>query len=58
MASNAVYGKSVPVGENGTADCDMKKRKITWVITNFKGGMQKNLDVSLSYDKDVLIDEL
>jgi hypothetical protein len=36
----------------------MKKRKITWTINNFKGGQSKTLEVSLSYDKDVLIDEL
>jgi hypothetical protein len=36
----------------------MKKRKITWVINNFKGGQSKTLEVNLSYEKDVLIDEL
>lgn len=44
--------------ENGTADCDMKKRKVVWSLTNVKGGMNKQLDVCLSYEKDVLIDEL
>ena len=24
--------------DNGKADCDMKKRKVTWTINNLKGG--------------------
>jgi len=44
--------------ENGIADCDMKKRKITWTLNNFKGGQTKQLEVCLTYEKDVLIDEL
>ena len=35
----------------------MNKRKVTWLVNNFKGGQSKVLEVSLSYDKDVLIDE-
>jgi hypothetical protein len=35
----------------------MKKRKVTWTLTNFKGGENKTLEVSLSYEKDVIIDE-
>jgi hypothetical protein len=27
--------------ENGTADCDMKKRKVVWEIKNLKGGQSK-----------------
>lgn len=51
--------QAVPPGmENGTADCDMKKRKIVWTINNFKGGQTKQLEVCLTYEKDVLIDEL
>jgi hypothetical protein len=47
-----------PLQDNGSADCDMNKRKIVWTINNFKGGQNKTLEVCLSYDKDVLIDEL
>jgi hypothetical protein len=36
----------------------MKKRKIVWTLKDFKGGQNKTLEISLSYDKDVLIDEL
>ena len=36
----------------------MKKRKITWIVNNFKGGQSKTLEVNLTYEKDVLIDEL
>jgi hypothetical protein len=24
--------------ENGKADCDMKKRKVVWTLSNLKGG--------------------
>eukprot|EP00347_Sterkiella_histriomuscorum_P011909 403370632 len=49
---------STVMNDNGKADCDMKKRKVVWTITNLKGGQSKTLEVCLSYDKDVLIDEL
>ena len=35
----------------------MKKRKIAWSLTNFRGGQTKTLACSFTYDKDVLIDE-
>ena len=48
----------MPSGENGQADVDMKKHKVTWTVTNFKGGQNKTLECTLTYEKDVLIDEL
>ena len=36
----------------------MKKRKVVWTINNFKGGQSKTLEVILSYEKDVIIDEI
>ena len=44
--------------DNGEADVDMHKRKVYWVLKNFKGGTSRILECSLSYEKDVLIDEL
>ncbi len=44
--------------DNGVADCDLKKRKIVWSINNFKGGQTRVLEVCLTYEKDVMIDEL
>jgi hypothetical protein len=44
--------------DNGTADVDMHKRKVEWTLKNFKGGTNRVLEMSLSYEKDVLIDEL
>ena len=43
---------------NGQADCDMKKRKVVWSLQNVKGGQNKTLEITLSYDKDVIIDEV
>lgn len=59
--SNAIsYAGGSPTKntDNGTADVDMNKRKVEWTIKNFKGGTNKTLEISLSYGKDVLIDEL
>src|ERR1700744_4649436 len=59
-SATAGYTSSSPVKDttNGTADVDMNKRKVEWTLKNFKGGTNKILEMSLSYDKDVLIDEL
>lgn len=58
ISAASSYTSSTPkVGENGIADVDMKKRKITWTITNFKGQTNKTLEVNFTYDKDVIIDE-
>lgn len=59
-AATSGYASAAPVvsSENGQADVDMNKRKVEWTIKNFKGGTNKVLEMSLSYDKDVLIDEL
>jgi len=51
-------GYAVPQVDNGKADFDTKKRKVVWEVKDFKGGQQKYLEVSLSYSKDVLLDEL
>ena len=42
---------------NGTADYDQNKRKVVWEIKDFKGGQSKTLKCSLTYEKDVIIDE-
>ena len=44
--------------ENGCAEFNAGKRKIIWQLKNVKGQMTKTLDVSLTYVKDVPIDEL
>lgn len=58
VASSWIPGnKSIQESENGFADCDLKKRKVVWTVNNFTGGTSKTLEVCLSYDKDVVIDE-
>lgn len=44
--------------ENGLAEFNNGKRKIIWRLKNVKGQMTKNLDVSLTYNKGIIIDEL
>ena len=39
LSAATAYTTSTPIpGENGTADCDMKKRKVIWTVNNLKGG--------------------
>lgn len=44
--------------ENGLAEYNAGKRKIIWRLKNVKGQMTKSLDVSLTYESGVIIDEL
>lgn len=55
--NTATGNKTLQESENGFADCDLKKRKVVWTVNNFIGGTSKTLEVCLSYDKDVVIDE-
>jgi hypothetical protein len=44
VASSWIANATASTGasaENGTADCDMKKRKVVWEIKNLKGGQSK-----------------
>jgi hypothetical protein len=50
-------GSEIEYGENGYADCDLKKRKVVWHVKDFKGGQSRTLEVVLSYDQDVIIDD-
>ena len=58
ISGQPATGTEIEYGENGYADCDLKKRKVVWNVKNFKGGSSRNLDVVLSYDPEVVIDEL
>jgi len=44
--------------ENGVAEFNTGKRKIIWRLKNVKGQQTKTLDVSLTYNPGILIDEL
>ena len=35
----------------------MAKRRIEWTINNFRGGQNRELELSLTFKKDVIIDE-
>jgi len=55
--SGVPQGSEVDYGENGYADCDIKKRKVTWTVKDFKGGSSRNLDIVLTYDAETIIDD-
>lgn len=44
--------------ENGLAEYNIAKRKIIWRLRNVKGQQTKNLDISLTFNPDVHINEL
>ena len=46
------------INENGIAEFYQGKRKIIWRLKNVKGQMTKTLDVSLTYNPGVIIDEI
>jgi len=47
----------IKYGENGYADCDIKKRKVEWTCKDVKGGQSRTLELVLSFDKETEIDE-
>lgn len=62
-SSSVIQGKPSPQldplqMENGIAEFNAGKRKIIWKLKNVKGQMTKTLDVSLTYNPGVVIDEL
>jgi len=46
-----------PVEDPDRADFNVAKRRIEWTIKNFRGGQNRELELSLTYRKDVFIDE-
>jgi hypothetical protein len=40
----------IQYGENGYANCDIKKRKVEWTCNDVKGGQSRTLEVVLSFD--------
>lgn len=38
-------------------DYNVAQRRIEWTINNFRGGQNRELELSLTFKKDVLIDE-
>lgn len=44
--------------ENGIAEFNTCKRKIIWHLKNVKGQQTKNLDIALSYEPGIILNEL
>jgi hypothetical protein len=44
--------------DNDTADYNTSKRHIDWHVKNFRGGQNRVLDVSLTYKKGTIINEV
>lgn len=44
--------------DNDVADFNTSKRRIEWIVKNFRGGQNRTLEISLTYKKGVVIDEL
>ena len=49
--------KAVPE-ELDRADFNVSKRRVEWTVKNFRGGQNRQLELSLTYKKDVVIDEV
>lgn len=47
-----------PVEDPDRADFNISKRRVEWTIKNFRGGQNRELELSLTYKKDTLIDEV
>lgn len=44
--------------DNDTADFNTSKRRIEWNVKNFRGGQNRTLEISLTYKKGIVIDEV
>jgi hypothetical protein len=44
--------------DQDSADFNLAKRRIEWVIKNFRGGQNRTLELSLTYKKGINIDEV
>ena len=47
-----------PVEEPDRADFNVSKRRIEWKIKNFRGGQNRELELSMTYRKGTVIDEM
>lgn len=46
------------VEEPDRADFNISKRRIEWIIKNFRGGQNRELELSMTYAKGTVIDEV
>ena len=56
-AQQAMAPKKV-VEEPDRADFNVSKRRIEWIIKNFRGGQNRELELSMTYAKGTTIDEV
>ena len=47
-----------PVEEPDRADFNVSKRRIEWKIKNFRGGQNRELELSMTYRRGTVIDEM
>ena len=56
-SASAMMGPKKDVLNPDRCDYDVAKRRIEWTINNFRGGQNRELELSLTFKKDVVIDE-
>ena len=47
-----------PMDDPDRCDFNVSKRRIEWKIKNFRGGQNREIELSMTYKKDTFIDEL
>ena len=58
-SANSMMTTKKPVPEElDRADFSVSKRRVEWTVKNFRGGQNRQLELSLTYKKDVIIDEV
>lgn len=57
-SANTYMTKQPQPEDNDRADYDLSKRRIEWHVLNFRGGQSRTLDLSLTYKKGTLLDEV
>ena len=58
-SANSMMTAKKPVPEElDRADFNVSKRRVEWTVKNFRGGQNRQLELSLTYKKDVIIDEV
>ena len=57
-ASQLVTTQKKPAEDPDRADFNTSKRRVEWTIKNFRGGQNRELELSLTYAKGTVIDEV
>ena len=57
-SAQQLMGPKKPIEDPDRADFNISKRRIEWTIKNFRGHQNRELELSMTYRKGTLIDEL